>query len=110
MGGLAAEVTEDILYNAFIPFGNITSVTIRTDADGKPRGFGFVAFEDPADAKEAIENMHDSELMGRVIKCNIGQTRAERTQGAWANADQWYGLTGARDSTMGTETRQPDEQ
>ncbi len=35
---------------------------------GKHKGFAFVEFEEAADAQNAIENMHLSELNKRVIK------------------------------------------
>jgi RNA recognition motif-containing protein len=39
----------------------------------KHRGFGFVEFVDPEDAAAALENMNESELYGRVLKCNSAQ-------------------------------------
>ena len=40
---------------------------------GKHRGFGFVEYEDKADATDAIDNMHNAELYGRVLRCNYAQ-------------------------------------
>lgn len=61
-----------MLIDAFLPFGEVVDVTIpkpETPSSNDPhRGFGYVEFETPADAKEAIENMDQSELFGRVIK------------------------------------------
>lgn len=37
----------------------------------KHRGFAYVEFQDPDDAAAALENMHDSEMFGRVLKCNL---------------------------------------
>jgi RNA recognition motif-containing protein len=34
---------------------------------GKNRGFGFVEYENPGDASEAIFNMNNGELFGRVL-------------------------------------------
>lgn len=39
----------------------------------KQRGFGFVEFEDDADAKQAIENMDGSELCGRIITVTLAK-------------------------------------
>jgi RNA recognition motif-containing protein len=64
------------------------------------RGFGFVVFQDPSDAQAALDNMSDSELYGRVLKCNLakpgaaGAAGGARTGGAiWAGeaADEFYG-------------------
>ncbi|KAJ1901418.1 hypothetical protein LPJ66_000787 [Kickxella alabastrina] len=69
VNGLDAEVTEQTLHAAFIPFGEITQVTLPPDpsSSSRHRGFGFVEFEDPDDALAAIDNMHDAELFGRTI-------------------------------------------
>ena len=66
VGGLEEEVTEDLLKSAFIPFGPIKECNIPLDNEtGKNRGFGFVQYEEKEDAADAIDNMHNGELMGR---------------------------------------------
>ena len=67
VGGLDAAVTEEILFAAFIPFGDIKEVNIPKDfSEGKHRGFGFVDFEEEEDAQAAMENMDGAELFGKV--------------------------------------------
>jgi len=57
-GGLAEEVNEKVVKSAFIPFGEISEVQIPIDYDTeKHRGFAFVEFELPEDAKAAMDNM-----------------------------------------------------
>lgn len=63
----------------------------------KHRGFGFVEMEDPADATAALENMNDSELMGRVIRCNLARPATAAKQGVWAHqsdAEEWLASLG----------------
>jgi len=59
----------------------------------KHRGFGFVEFCDADDAAAALENMQDSELYGRVLKCNLAKAGAAAGGAVWAGqqADEWYG-------------------
>ncbi len=61
---------------------------------GKHRGFGFVEFESTEDASEAIFNMNNGELNGRVLSVNIAKplTVSERSQKAiWhADADSYF--------------------
>ncbi|KAI9184103.1 hypothetical protein H9P43_003156 [Blastocladiella emersonii ATCC 22665] len=78
VGGLASEVTRDVLYNIFIAFGDIVSIELPTDhRSAEPhKGYAFVQFEDPSDAADAIDNMHLSELFGRTIKVNLANPNA----------------------------------
>ena len=58
VGGIDDEVTEDLLFAAFIPFGPLKSVQIPKDFKiNKSRGFGFVEFESDEDCAAALENM-----------------------------------------------------
>ena len=67
VGGLDNSVTEEVLYAAFIPFGDIKEVNIPKDfAEGTNRGFGFVDFEEEEDAAAALDNMDGAELFGKV--------------------------------------------
>ncbi|RHY19210.1 hypothetical protein DYB25_002393 [Aphanomyces astaci] len=53
------------------------------------KGFGFVEYDLEEDAKEALDNMDDSELYGKVLKVNIAKSQNnERTQGNRAVWDQ----------------------
>lgn len=97
VGGLEESVNESSLHAAFIPFGDIKDVNIPMDhASGKHRGFGFVEFEEKEDAAAAIENMHNAELFGRVLKVNIAQPmkikggdKGWSHQPVWADADAY---------------------
>jgi len=91
VGGLDEKVDEEVLQGVFQPFGELVCVLIpRDQGQSKHRGFGFVEFEDPEDAKHAMENMQDSELYGRVIKCNIAKPNALKAKAVWDEADKWY--------------------
>ncbi|KAI8337243.1 peptidyl-prolyl cis-trans isomerase E [Chlamydoabsidia padenii] len=75
VGGLDDNVTQSILHSAFIPFGDIVSVELALDpgSQAQHKGFGFVHFEEPEDAKAALDNMHLSELYGKVIKVSTAK-------------------------------------
>lgn len=47
-------------------------------ATGRPRGFGFVEFADPAAVAEAIEKFDGYELGGRELRVNEAQDRPAR--------------------------------
>ena len=85
-------VNQSTLSEVFIPFGEITSVNLPKPtlaSDPAPhRGFGYVEFEEASDAKEAIANMDQSELYGRVIKVT------------WAREDRKIDETPGEGSTV----------
>ena len=97
VGGLDVTVVESHLFSAFVPFGDIRDVTIPIDyTSGKHRGFGFVEYEEADDAAAAVENMHNSELFGRVLRVNYAQPmrikgdKAWSHQAVWADADKYF--------------------
>lgn len=117
VGGLDAAISEEMLHAAFIPFGEIKSIQMPKDFTssidsityfvnvivrwlhhnffyfyyvGKAKGFGFVEFESEEDASDAIENMDGSELMGKVIRCNVAKAVTKLAPGkALWSSDEW---------------------
>lgn len=77
VGGLAPVATSTHVYDAFIPFGEIVDVQVpkndKPDAADPHRGFAYVEFEDPDDAKEAIDNMDQAEFFGRILKVSASK-------------------------------------
>ncbi|CAA2958560.1 polyadenylate-binding 7 [Olea europaea subsp. europaea] len=59
---LGPGVTEEVLKEEFSKYGKIISLVISKDKNGASRGFGFVNFENPDDARHAVESMHGSKL------------------------------------------------
>jgi RNA recognition motif-containing protein len=60
VGNLPFSVTEDELRDLFAQHGTVTSATLVMDREtGRPRGFGFVEFNDRSEAESAIEALHE---------------------------------------------------
>lgn len=91
VGGLEETVNEATLHAAFLPFGEIKEVNIPLDhATGKHRGFGFVEYEEKEDAAAAIDNMHNAELFGRVLKVNYAQPmKIKGGDKGWSHLPVW---------------------
>ncbi|MCJ1235916.1 hypothetical protein MMC14_003890 [Varicellaria rhodocarpa] len=93
VGGLDNAVNERILTDAFLPFGEIVDVSLpKPEVPSSPdphRGFGYVEFEIPGDAKEAIDNMDQSELFGRVIKVAAAKPQKETNEGLGSKTAIW---------------------
>uniref|UniRef100_A0A8D1EJF0 RRM domain-containing protein n=1 Tax=Sus scrofa TaxID=9823 RepID=A0A8D1EJF0_PIG len=69
VGGLSPETDEPALEAAFGPYGRIAELLLMKDRDtGKSRGFAFVSFESPADAKAAARDLNGKSLGGKAIK------------------------------------------
>ncbi len=82
VGGLAWATDERGLEEAFGSYGEITEAkVVRDRATGRSRGFGFVTFANPNDAREAMEQMNDNMLDGRSIRVDLAQER-EREGGS----------------------------
>jgi len=62
VNNLEDDVTEELLAEKFSKFGKIFNVAIMRDESGHSRGFGFVNFEDPDDAKTAMEQMNGLQI------------------------------------------------
>ena len=79
VGNLAYQVTEDELREAFGAFGEITSCNVIRDKEtGKSKGFGFVEMPEGSQGEAAIQQLNDTNLLGRNIKVNEARPREER--------------------------------
>ncbi|XP_015749315.1 PREDICTED: DAZ-associated protein 1-like [Acropora digitifera] len=55
VGGLSHETNEESLKSYFVRFGEVTDVVVMRDpATKKPRGFGFVTFQDPNTINDVV--------------------------------------------------------
>ncbi|KAL9640770.1 MAG: hypothetical protein Q9164_000085 [Protoblastenia rupestris] len=93
VAGLENAVNDKILADAFVPFGEIVDVTLPKpelpSSTDPHRGFGYIEFESPADAKEAIDNMDQSEFFGRVIKVAQAKPQKNASEGLGSKTAVW---------------------
>ncbi|KAL9590272.1 MAG: hypothetical protein Q9203_000945 [Teloschistes exilis] len=93
VGGLENSVNEKLLADAFLPFGEIVDVTIPKpelpSSTDQHRGFGYVEYEFAGDAKEAIDNMHQSEFFGRIIKVAAAKPQKDSNEGLGSKTAIW---------------------
>ncbi|KAI8963403.1 hypothetical protein F5Y11DRAFT_346575 [Daldinia sp. FL1419] len=93
VGGLASIVTTGNVHDAFIPFGEIADVTLpKNDAPNATethRGFAYVEYEDAEDAKEAIDNMDQSELFGRILRVSAAKPPKNTEEGLGSKTAIW---------------------
>ena len=79
VGSLAWATTDDTLQAHFAAVGTVASAKVVTDREtGRSRGFGFVEYENDAEADAAVEKLNNSELDGRQITVNEARPREDR--------------------------------
>ena len=79
VGSLPFRLEETELKDLFEEYGEVSSAKIITvKLTGRSKGFGFVEMADDEEAKQAIEALNGTEIMGRSIVVNQAEERKER--------------------------------
>lgn len=98
VGGLDQAVSAHTLAEAFVPFGEVVDISLpKPDAPNSTdahRGFGYVEFDLPEDAKEAIDNMDGSEIYGRTIKVAAAKPQKDANEGLGSKTAIWEQVGG----------------
>ncbi|KAK7345453.1 hypothetical protein VNO77_16057 [Canavalia gladiata] len=77
---LDLDITEALLQEKFSSFGKIISLAIAKDDNGQSKGYAFVNYENPDDAKQAMEAMNGLQLGSKNLYVARAQKKAEREQ------------------------------
>jgi RNA recognition motif-containing protein len=87
--------------------GQVVDVNIPLDnSTGLHRGFGFVEYENAADASEAIFNMNNGELFGRVLTVRPPPTRPNRCSLRCTKLQGTNSMIGVHESCMPLRPRE----
>ncbi|XP_058290992.1 RNA-binding motif protein, Y chromosome, family 1 member A1-like [Hylobates moloch] len=107
IGGLNRETNEKMLKAVFGKHGPISEVLLIKDRTSKCRGFAFITFENPADAKNAAKDMNGKCLDGKAIKVEQAKKPSFQSGGRWRppassrNRSPYGSLRSARGSSEG---------
>jgi RNA-binding protein 39 len=72
VGSLHFNITEEDLRMVFSPFGDIEFINLHMDPEtGRSKGYAFVQFKRPDDAKKALQQVNGLEIAGRQIKVGL---------------------------------------
>lgn len=100
VGDLSNEVSDEILLQAFSVYGNVSEARVMWDMKtGRSRGYGFVAFRDPAEADKALNGMNGEFLGSRAIRVNYANQKGQ------PSVSQQQAM-----SSMGMTSYQPQQQ
>jgi peptidyl-prolyl isomerase E (cyclophilin E) len=103
VGGLPQQVNEEVLTSIFITFGDIKYIELVTDPKGGHKGYAFIEFDEEEDATNAIDNMDESEVYGRVIS-------VKKQQKMRPNLDKAIWLTEEYQKQYGTVTQEGEDE
>ncbi|KAF0990456.1 hypothetical protein HZS_7862 [Henneguya salminicola] len=82
VGNIPYSMTKDGLYRLFEDFGTISNATISLDRETqRSRGFGYVSFEQEANAQKAVEECDGMLHEERTLKVQISRPRESRDGG-----------------------------
>ncbi|XP_044151319.1 polyadenylate-binding protein 1-like [Bufo gargarizans] len=69
VGDLRTEITEAMLYERFGPVGNILSIRVcRDKITRQSLGYGYINFQQPADAERALDTMNFEDMKGKPMR------------------------------------------
>lgn len=84
VGSLPYSATSDQLRELFEKFGTVTSADVIMDRhSGRSKGFGFVEFENDADADKAVAELNGKDYEGRALTVNEARPKEDRPQGSF---------------------------
>lgn len=82
VGGLNFETDEQALEEQFSKYGQITEVRVIKDRETMTsRGFAFITFDNPEDAKDALQAMNGKSIDGRQIRVGHAEKKTGGSRG-----------------------------
>ena len=80
VGNLPFKMDNAAFKELFSKYGEIEDAVIISDKfSGRSKGFGFVTFNNDADAQKAIAEMNGKDIDGRELKVNEAKPMEERS-------------------------------
>jgi len=76
--------TDEMMVAMFATYGNVLSANVQKDlATGRPKGFGFVSYENPGSAQASIKGLDNQMVMGKKLSVRL---KGQRAAGGGARA------------------------
>ena len=95
VGNIPYEATEETLYGIFGEVGPVKGLRLVTDKEtGKPKGYGFVEYNDPSTAQSAIRNLAGREIHGRNLRVDSASKTQQGSSGGYGQDQGGYNQGG----------------
>jgi polyadenylate-binding protein len=76
---LSEDITKEKLEEMFSKYGAVTSLMLPCDEEDKPKGFGFINYDEPEAAAAAVEELNGQEVApGKKLFVGRAQKKEER--------------------------------
>jgi RNA recognition motif-containing protein len=91
VSNLSFHTTDDDLRKLFAQYGTVSSARVITDREtGRSRGFGFVEMESTNDANEAMKNLNNKEIEGRMMAVVVAKEKENKGNNSFrGNKKSW---------------------
>ncbi|CDO93337.1 unnamed protein product [Kluyveromyces dobzhanskii CBS 2104] len=74
------ETSDEEFEQLFTQYGEIVSAALEKDAEGKPKGFGFVNFVDHNAAAKAVDELNGKDFKSQALYVGRAQKKYERAE------------------------------
>ncbi|KAG2308935.1 hypothetical protein Bca52824_028683 [Brassica carinata] len=104
IGGISWDTDENLLREYFSNYGEVLQVTVmREKATGRPRGFGFVSFSDPAVIDRVLQSKHH--IDNRDVDVKRAMSREEQSPGGSRPGGSFNAASRSFDSGANVRTK-----
>ena len=89
VGGIPWATTSDDLKQMFSQHGTVATATVISDKmTGRSRGFGFVEFENDAEASAAEQALNNTDFQGRTLVVKEARPMEDRPKRSFGGSDR----------------------
>eukprot|EP00747_Dinoflagellata_sp_TGD_P023639 gnl/TRDRNA2_/TRDRNA2_129966_c1_seq2.p1 gnl/TRDRNA2_/TRDRNA2_129966_c1~~gnl/TRDRNA2_/TRDRNA2_129966_c1_seq2.p1 ORF type:complete len:250 (+),score=66.48 gnl/TRDRNA2_/TRDRNA2_129966_c1_seq2:49-798(+) len=89
VGGLTLTTTNEMLQQHFGQYGNLIDSVVMVTPEGKPRGFGFVTYDNPQTAEIVLGQQQM--LDGKALDCKAAVKDQSKGGGKWGGGGKGGG-------------------
>jgi len=71
VGNISRHISDEQFHALALPFGKADSVNVPRDVEsGRTKGYGFLDFADPADARAVIVGLNGKDIDGQILNAS----------------------------------------